>query len=44
MAPENAPAKFMQIINNLLMDMLDIGVVLFLDDVLIYSNMVEECF
>ena len=40
----NAPATFMQTMNNLFMDMLDKGVVIFLDDVLIYSTMVEEHF
>ena len=37
----NAPAIFMQIMNNLFVDMLDKGVVVFLDDILIYSTMVE---
>ena len=40
----NKPAMFMQTMNNLFMDMLDKGVVVFLDDVLIYSKMVEEHF
>ena len=38
----NAPATFMQMMNNLLEDMLDKGLVIFLDDVLIYSTTVEE--
>ena len=37
----NAPATFIQTMNNLLVDMLDKGVVVFLDDILIYSIMVE---
>ena len=40
----NAPAIFMQMMNNLFIDMLDKGVVVFLDDVLIYSTIVEEHF
>ena len=40
----NAPAKFMQTMNNLFVDMLDKGVIVFLDDMLIYSTMVEEHF
>ena len=40
----NAPAMFMQMMNNLLEDMLDKGVVVFLDDMLIYSTTVEEHF
>ena len=35
---------FMQTMNNLFMDMLDKGVVVFLDDVLIYITIVEEHF
>ena len=38
----NAPATFMQTMNNLLVDMLDKGVVVFLDSILIYSNIVDE--
>ena len=37
----NVPATLMQTINNLFMDMLDKEVVVFLDDVLIYSTTVE---
>ena len=38
----NVPATFMQTMNNLFMDMLDRGVVIFLDNMLIYSTVVEE--
>ena len=40
----NAPATFMQTMNNLLFYMLDKGVMVFLDNVIIYSNTVEEHF
>ena len=40
----NAPAMFMCMMNNLFMNMLDKEVVVFLDDILIYSNKVEEHF
>ena len=40
----NAPAAFVSIINNLLIDILDKGVVVFLDDILIDSIIVEEPF
>ena len=40
----NMPAIFMQMMNNLFTDMLDKGVIVFLDDMLIYSAMVEEYF
>ena len=40
----NVPAMFMWMMNNLLEDMLDKGVVLFSDDVLIYSTIVDEHF
>ena len=36
----NAPATFMQTINNLFLDMLNSGVAVFLDDILMYSHMV----
>ena len=40
----DAPATFMQTMNNLFMDMIDIRVVVFLDDILIYSMIAEEHF
>ena len=40
----NALATFMRMMNNLFMDMLDKGVIVLLDDVLIYSTMMEEHF
>ena len=40
----NAPERFMQTLNNLFMDMLDKAVVVFLDDVLIFSIVAEEHF
>ena len=41
---ENVPATFMQTMNNLFEDMLDQGVVVFLNDVLIYSTTSEGHF
>ena len=41
---KNVPETFIRMMNNLLEDMLDKGVVVFLDDVLIYSTMVEQHF
>ena len=38
----NAPATFMRTMNNLFSDMLDRGVVAFMDDVLLYSSTIEE--
>ena len=40
----NVPAMFMQMMNNLFADMLDKGLIVFLDDMLIYSTMAEEYF
>ena len=40
----NAPATFMQTMKNVFIDMLDKREVVFLDDRLIYSTMVEEHF
>ncbi len=37
----NAPATFMRTMNNLFSNLLDRGVVVFLDDVLIYSRTFE---
>ena len=38
----NAPAMFMRTMNNLFEDMLDQGVVVFLDDLLIYSTTCQK--
>ena len=38
----NAPATFMRAMNNLFYDLLDKGVVVFLDDILIYSDSLDE--
>ena len=38
----NAPATFMRTMNNLSSDMLDRGVVAFMDDVLPYSSTIED--
>ena len=38
----NAPATFMRAMNNLFYDLLDNGVVVFLDDILIYSDNLDE--
>ena len=38
----NAPATFMRAMNNLFVDLLDKGVVVFLDDILIYSATIER--
>ena len=40
----NAPAMFMQTMNNLFVDILEKGVVVFLDYILIYSIVAEEHF
>ena len=40
----NTPETFMRIMNNLFMDMLDNGVVVFLDNAVIYSTIVEKYF
>ena len=40
----NAPAIFMQTMNNLFSDMLNFGMAVFLDDVLMHSHMVKEHF
>ena len=38
----NAPIILIQMMKNLFMDMVDKGVVVFLDDILIYSTMAQE--
>ena len=38
----NAPAQFMNLMNDLLRDLLDKCIVVFLDDILVYSRTVEE--
>ena len=38
----NAPATFMRSMNNPFADLLDKGIVVFLDDLLIYSHSLEE--
>ena len=38
----NAPAMFMRAMNNLFTDLLDRGVIVFLNDVLVYSHTREE--
>ena len=38
----NAPATFMRVMNNLFTNLLDRGVIVFLDDVLLYSHTREE--
>ena len=38
----NAPATFMRTMNNFFSDLLDRGVVAFMDDVLIYRSTIEE--
>ena len=38
----NAPATFMRTMNNLFSDLIDRGVVAFMDDVLIYSSTSKE--
>ena len=40
----NAPATFMRMMNNLFIDILNKGVVVFLDDILIYITIAEEYF
>ena len=40
----NAPAMFMRTMNSLFLDMLDSGVAVFLDNILMYLGMVDEHF
>ena len=40
----STPATFMQTMNNLFLNMLDFGLAVFLDDILMYSDMVKEHF
>ena len=40
----NAPAMFMQTMNNLFLDILNSGVAVFLDDILVYSCTINEHF
>ena len=40
----NAPATFMQTMNNLFLNMLDSGVAVFLDNILMYWHMVNKHF
>ena len=42
MGINNAPATFMRTMNNLFSDMLDRGVVAFMNDMLLYSSIIEE--
>ena len=38
----NAPAAFQQFMNNIFMDMMDINVIVYLEDILVYSNDLSE--
>ena len=38
----NAPTAFQHLMNNIFLDLLDICVLVYLDDILIYSNTLEE--
>ena len=40
----NAPATFMQTMNNLFLDMLDSGIAVFLDNILMYLGIVDKNF
>ena len=40
----NAPATFVQTMNNLFLNMLDSGMAVFLNDILMYSYMVDNHF
>ena len=38
----NAPAAFQQFMNDMFVDMIDINVIVYLDDILVYSNDLSE--
>ena len=38
----NAPSTFQGMINDVFRDMLDVGVIAYMDDILIYSETIEE--
>ena len=38
----NAPAAFQRLMNNVFSDLLDICILIYLDDILIYSDTLEE--
>jgi hypothetical protein len=38
----NAPATFQNMMNHIFRDLLDIGLIIYLDDILIYAETVEE--
>jgi hypothetical protein len=38
----NAPATFQNIMNHIFWDLLDLGLIVYLDDMLIYAETVEE--
>ena len=38
----NAPATFQYLMNNIFLDLLDICILVYLDDILIYSDTLEE--
>ena len=38
----SAPSTFQRVMNNIFFDLLDKGVLVYLDDVLVYSKTVEE--
>ena len=44
MGHTNAPAIYICMMNNILSNVLDLGIVVFLDDILVYSCTVKEHF